>query len=58
MTKKTRADAHITISIRLPVSLVKELKQLSLTPEHEGRYQILIRHILSDYVHKHKAKKR
>ena len=53
--KKT-TDAYISISIRLPVNLVKELKQLSLTPEHEGRYQVLVRHILTEYVKRTKRR--
>ena len=48
--------AHI--SIRLPLPLIKELKRLSLTEEHGGKYQVLIRDILSDYVQKHSIKKK
>ncbi len=45
-------DQNITahISIRLPLDLVKALKKLSLTEEYEGRYQVLMRDVLSEYV--------
>lgn len=46
--------AHI--SIRLPLSLVKSLKKLSLNEHYEGRYQTLIRDILMTYTEKNKAK--
>jgi len=47
-------DENITahISIRLPLTLVKELKRLSLNEEYEGRYQVLIRDILQKHVSK------
>ncbi len=48
--------AHI--SIRLLLSLVKELKRLASTEEYEGRYQVLIKEILSNYVEKTPSKKR
>ncbi len=32
--------AHI--SIRLPLSLIKDLKKVALNEEYEGRYQVLI----------------
>lgn len=53
-------DANITahISIRLPLNLVKDLKRLALTEEYEGRYQVLIKKILSGYVEKSVSKKR
>ena len=53
-------DQNITahISIRLPLDLVKALKKLSLTEDYEGRYQVLMRDVLSDYVQHHKSKKR
>jgi len=53
-------DENITahISIRLPLILVKELKHLALNAEYEGRYQILIRDVLTEYVrHSGKGKK-
>lgn len=44
-------DENITahISIRLPLTLVKTLKTLSLTEEYSGKYQVLIRDILTAY---------
>jgi len=53
-------DQNITahISIRLPLDLVKALKKLSLTEDYEGRYQVLMRDVLSEYVQHHKGKKR
>jgi metal-responsive CopG/Arc/MetJ family transcriptional regulator len=53
-------DQNITahISIRLPLDLVKSLKKISLTEEYEGRYQVLMRDILSQYVQQQKGKKR
>lgn len=51
-------DENITahISIRLPLSLVKSLKKLSLNEHYEGRYQTLIRDVLLTYAEKNKAK--
>ena len=51
-------DENITahISIRLPLSLVKSLKKLSLNEHYEGRYQTLIRDVLLTYVEKSKTK--
>jgi hypothetical protein len=55
--KKENLMAHI--SLRLPMALVNELKRLSLNPEHEGRYQVLMREVLMDWVEKQKpARKR
>ncbi len=53
-------DENITahISIRLPLSLVKELKKLALNEEYEGRYQVLIRDILQGYAEKNRSKKK
>jgi hypothetical protein len=54
------ANAVAHISIRLPLNLVKELKKLSLTEEHGGKYQVLIRDVLNEWVlkHQHRGKKR
>ena len=51
-------DENITahISIRLPLNLVKKLKKLALNEEYEGRYQTLIRDVLSAYAEKNKSK--
>ncbi len=53
-------DENITahISIRLPLSLVKDLKKLALNEEYEGRYQVLIRDILLEWTQKNRSKKR
>lgn len=53
-------DENITahISIRLPLNLVKALKKLSLTEEYEGRYQVLIRDVLNEYVHHPRSKRK
>jgi metal-responsive CopG/Arc/MetJ family transcriptional regulator len=48
--------AHI--SIRLPLDLLKGLKKLSLTEEYEGRYQVLIRDVLTEYVQHQKSKRK
>lgn len=51
-------NALIRVSMMLPLNLVQELKTLSLTPEHGGKYQVLIRDILRDYCQEHKKTKR
>lgn len=53
-------DENITahISIRLPLSLVKDLKKLALNEDYEGRYQVLIREILQGFADKHRSKKK
>ena len=48
--------AHI--SIRLPLNLVKDLKRLALNEDYEGRYQILIREILQNFVDKNSRNKK
>jgi len=53
--KDENVTAHI--SIRLPLVLLKELKRLSLNEEYEGRYQVLIRDVLQNYVEKMPKKK-
>jgi hypothetical protein len=71
MAKKTRTgkvniptedfeDENITahISIRLPLSLVKDLKKLALNEDYEGRYQVLIREILQKFADKHRSKRK
>jgi hypothetical protein len=49
------SKGSILISMRLPVSLVRSLKNLSLTPEYGGKYQVLARDILTEWV-EHQAK--
>ncbi len=51
-------NAIALISIRLPLQMIKELKKLSLTEDHGGKYQLLIRDILSAYIAKHSKKKK
>lgn len=53
-------DENITahISIRLPLSLVKDLKKMALNEEYEGRYQILIREVLQNFADKNRQKKK
>lgn len=51
-------NAIALISIRLPLPMIKELKKLSLTEEHGGKYQLLIRDILAEYISKHSKKKK
>ena len=51
--KNENIMAHI--SLRLPLTLIKELKRLSLNA-HEGRYQVLIRDLLSDFVKSRKSR--
>lgn len=47
-------DENITahISIRLPLNMLKELKHLALNEQYEGRYQVLMRDVLADYIKK------
>lgn len=53
-------DENITahISIRLPLSLVKDLKRLALNENYEGRYQVLIREILQGFADMNRQKKK
>lgn len=53
-------DQNMTahISIRLPLSLVKDLKKLALNEEYEGRYQVLIREVLQSFAEKNSSKKK
>ncbi|MEQ1666113.1 MAG: hypothetical protein ABL927_12145 [Bdellovibrionales bacterium] len=52
------SNAVANIYIRLPLLLVKELRRLSLTEEHGGKYQVLIRDILTHWVEHQKPKKK
>lgn len=54
--KDENMTAHI--SIRLPLTLLKELRRSALTEEYAGKYQVLIRDILTDYVHSQNKVKR
>ena len=53
---ESNMTAHI--SIRLPLSLVKDLKRLSLTDEYQGKYQVLMREILTHWTESQKAPKK
>lgn len=54
--KDENMSAHI--SMRLPLDLLNDLRALSLTPDHGGRYQVLMRDILTDWVKSQKTTKR
>lgn len=52
-------NALIRVSMMLPLNMVKDLKKLSLTEKHSGKYQILIRDILANWVeHNQKTKRK
>ncbi len=42
----------------LPLNTVKDLKKLSLSEKHSGKYQVLIRDILIDWVEYQKPKRK
>ena len=52
------ANALIRVSMMLPLNMVKDLKKLSLTDKHSGKYQVLIRDVLADWVEHQKPKRR
>lgn len=52
------ANALIRVSMMLPLNIVKDLKKLSLTEKHSGKYQVLIRDILADWVDHQKPKRK
>lgn len=45
-------DENMTahISLRIPMLLLNDLRRLSLSERHRGRYQSLMKEILQDYV--------
>ena len=51
-------NALIRVSMMLPLNMVKDLKKLSLTEKHSGKYQILIRDILANWVEHQKPKRK
>jgi hypothetical protein len=51
-------NALIRVSMMLPLNIVKDLKKLSLTEKHGGKYQVLIRDVLSDWVEHQKPKRK
>ena len=52
------ANALIRVSMMLPLNMVKDLKKLSLTEQHSGKYQVLIRDILADWIDHQKPKRK
>lgn len=58
--KEENITAHI--SIKMPLSMVKDLKRLALNEKYEGRYQTLMKDILAEFIKNSstsvKAKKR
>lgn len=53
-------DENVTahISIRLPLPLLKGLRRAALTEEYAGKYQVLIRDVLSEWLAHQKPKRR
>lgn len=51
-------NALIRISMMIPMSLYKDLKKLSLDEEYSGKYQLLIRDVLSKFAEHQKLKKK
>jgi hypothetical protein len=53
-------DKNVTahISIRLPLNLLKNLRRAALTEEYAGKYQVLIRDILNDWIALQKPKRK
>ena len=52
------ANALIRVSMMLPLNAVKDLKKLSLSEKHSGKYQVLIRDILLDWIDHQKPKRK
>lgn len=51
-------NASIRISMMIPLPLYRELKKISLNDVHQGKYQILIKAVLEQYVSKIKKSKK
>lgn len=51
-------NAMIRVSMMLPLNMVRELKKLSLTDKHGGKYQVLIRDILTEWIEHQKPKRK
>ncbi len=51
-------NALIRISTMIPMNLYKDLKKLSLSDEYSGKYQVLIRDVLSAFVEKNEGKRK
>ena len=52
------ANALIRVSMMLPLNTIKDLKKLSLSDKHSGKYQVLIRDILMEWVEHQKPKRK
>jgi hypothetical protein len=52
------ANALIRVSMMLPLNTIKDLKKLSLSEKHSGKYQVLIRDILTEWVEHQKPKRK
>ncbi|HEY8270852.1 MAG TPA: hypothetical protein VIG33_08165, partial [Pseudobdellovibrionaceae bacterium] len=52
-------DENITahISIKLPLTLFKELRRLSLNEKYDGKYKVLIINVLTKYIKKASKRK-
>ena len=53
-------DENVTahISIRLPMTLLKGLRRAALTDQYAGKYQVLIRDVLSEWLAHQKPKRK
>lgn len=51
-------NVQIRISMMIPMTLYKDLKKLSLNEKHSGKYQVLMKDILTEWVSKNSGKKR
>lgn len=54
--KDENTMAHI--SMRLPLPLLKGLRKAALTEEYQGKYQVLMRDILTEWIEHNKAPKK
>ena len=52
------SNALIRVSMMLPLNTIKDLKKLSLSEKHSGKYQVLIRDILMEWVDHQKPKRK
>ena len=52
------ANALIRVSMMLPLNTIKDLKKLSLSDKYSGKYQVLIRDILTEWVERQKPKRK
>jgi len=53
-------DENVTahISLRLPLPLLKGLRKAALTEKYAGKYQVLIRDVLTDWLANQKPKRK